>query len=1152
MTDYTQQFLDIESAAHDGAFGSNPRPTPTDAQCLAGNYKVGKISIYGLPIAIEQPRHSYRTGTDSKTGKRWATRLAAHYGYFQRTKGADGDPVDCFIGIYPMAEHAYVINQHVGGQFDEHKVMLCCADENDARITYLNSYEKGWQGLHSIVKTSISQLQWWLKNGNLTKPLLPTHLPYDGLETMTKKITWDATQTPRDITLDQVLYEIRRADAGENLVLDAINMADILEGVDEIMVLDALVTPYAKLQRKMEVLQGVMNRAGGSITVLAMQLSDPFKQNGVAQVAAVFELSDGQTVSVFFHNPDVTPGKIVPSDELISWKWLLNKKDITIVVAPERGQDLNVKAVAERIIKLAEKNSAAFQRANSKRAENLAAIESLKAEIPVLEKELSDAQKELELVKFEADNKAIADVENQNKASADFAQAIYQSLIDDYGWQNQGMEGKPLSWVTKTIGGGREGGVINPNGDRRVSAKVQVDKLVAMWGDNPLVSVDIDREADAKANAGKLDTAVNAEDPRYVAPAQIDWSKATALDTDAKIQALGLARIDEIGNENVYIEKDGQPYYMKPPGTEKYSVGEYDFSNEVVFGDSTGKIGDPTSPEGYAKIKGIANMELRYRDVLNSFFQARIAAVWSALKEIGWEGAEKSYDSTKNGFLAKFNFKQVGGGGNIVGYWVEIKDGADIQAEIGDNLTGTPADVAAQIDAVVTSSGTVTKDNYPKKENQVKYSVNILEDEELGLELYVARHNYEEKKSIKFFIKKNGEFTGVRFEDGDIAEQYSGNMDITGIPFSFFAGNPPSDDGIESIINRALASIDNPPKADLPQGDTTTEPDLTEDENLDREDVLSVNQGAFDKFRESHQWMLQKDIAEGEEWVSDYEELMAFEETAFLVEQEAQAYGGKVVFGNFDHTAYNANIFDKASPSESAVLPGSIIGEIADKAGNIVARFRVEENGMLTMYKGASGLDHAADPTMAVSRINAAVAAVFGGEANKVKTEYPHEKAARIEREAEDFGKGKDGFIGAVSGGDLEESLTAEGVVWPAWGLVVYPDGTVQAQFALGGGQYAGGDRMDSPESAYESATNTNAWKSLASPEPAANPAQPHIDTLQSIVDGNSDSEDLDALLDKIDAAAAALEAAGLAEQYDELIGKAATKWASLDQQANG
>jgi len=223
---------------------------------------------------------------------------------------------------------------------------------------------------------------------------------------MTNTITWDSTQNPEQMTIDKVLYEIRRADAGENLILDSVTMADILAEADEIMALDALISPYAKLQRKMEVLQAVMDRAGSAIKPVAMQLSDPFKQNGVAQVAAVFELSDGQTISIFFHNPDVTPAKIAPTDELISWKWLLNKRDITIVVAPERGQDLNVKAVAERVIKLAEKNSAAFQRANVRRAENLAAIESLKVEIPALERELKRWQHELEVAKIEEEHRS--------------------------------------------------------------------------------------------------------------------------------------------------------------------------------------------------------------------------------------------------------------------------------------------------------------------------------------------------------------------------------------------------------------------------------------------------------------------------------------------------------------------------------------------------------------------------------------------------------------------------------------------------------------------------------------------------------------------------------------------------------------------------
>lgn len=902
MTDYTQQFLDIENAAHDGAFGHNIRPTPTDRQCEAGNYKVGRVQIYGMPVSIEQPRNSYRTGTD-KSGQQWRTRMAAHYGYFTGTRGADGDPVDCFIGPYPQAETAWIINQHVGGAFDEHKVMICFPDEQTARRAYLDSYDRGWNGLHSMVTASISQLRWWLKNGNLKRPLKPEHLPYEGLETMNQRIIWDSAQ-PQDYTFAQLLYHVQRADGDEGLILDSVNMADIMAEADEILVLDALVTPYARLQRKMEVLQSVMERIGGEVKPVAVQVSEPYKQGGVAQVAAVFELSDGQTISIFFHNPDVAPAKIGPTDELISWKWMLNKKDITIVVAPEKGDDLNVKIVAERIIKLAEKNSAAFQRANTKRAENMAVIESLKAEIPVLEKELSDAQKELELVKFEADNKAINDVEAQKKANEDFAQAVYQSLIDDYGWQNQGMDGKPLSWVTKTIGGGRMGGVVNPNGDRRVSAKVQGDKLVAMWGDNPLVSVDIDREAGAKANAGKLDAEVNAEDPRYVAPAQIDWSKARELDTDAKVQALGVARIDEIGSENVYIEKDGKPYYMKPPGTGRYSVGEYDFSNEVVFGDSTGKIGDPTSPEGYAKIKGNANMELRYQDVLDSFFQSRIAAVWQALKAVGWEGTGKSYDSTKNGFLAKFNFKNVGAGANVVGYWVEVKDGADTQAEIGDNLTGTPEDVAAQIDAVVTNSGQVTKDNYP-------------------------------------------------------------------------------------------------PVPEVPQGDAPSDQSQTE---VDPNDMRGL---------------------------------------AFAIEKDGKLFiSGSV-----------PKFSEKSDTTDIAYYK-----KIADQVGG-------------NLYVGGIS----------------------------------------TERKSVDAGS-------LILGMTWEELQARQRKEWT-------PE-IVKSKM---------------PKDAV-----------LVYSAPASDPSQPHIDTLQSIVDGNSDGEDLDALLDKIDAAASALEAAGLAEQYDELIGQAATKWALIDKERNG
>ncbi|CAM3836088.1 DUF2958 domain-containing protein [Castellaniella denitrificans] len=497
----------IERAAHEGAFGQNLTPEPSEAQCRAGNYKVGRVSLYGLNLAIEQPRGSTRSGVDEKTGKAWSSRMAAHYGYIGGTTGADGDGVDCFIGPLPESERAYVINQNIGGQFDEHKVMLAFPDLASARAAYLNSYERGWDGLESIVPASLSQLKWWLDNGDLKSPLRADTLPKEGLDTM-KKTHWNTDALPYDTTLDKVLYDIRRSDSGEGLLLDAVTAQEIIDDADGALAFDALVTPYAKLERRMELLRGIMERTGDKVKPIALQVTDPFKQRGVANVAAIFELSDGQTVTIFFHNPDVTPNKMAPADEVISWKWLLNKKDITIVVAPERGADLNIREVARRIMRLAEKNSEAFQRVNATRAARMQNIQTLKDEITTLETELATAQHELEVAKVAA-------------------------------------EGKP----------------------------------------------------------------------------------------------------------------------------------EF----------------DPTTPEGYAKVRGDEALQLYWQDRLDAFFQGRIVAVRNALRALGWEGREPSDTRLYKGEAeVQPTFTHVGAGRNVAGW---AMNGID------DDLTKTPEDYAAQVDA---------------------------------------------------------------------------------------------------------------------------------------------------------------------------------------------------------------------------------------------------------------------------------------------------------------------------------------------------------------------------------------------------------------------------------------------------------------------
>lgn len=220
-----------------------------------------------------------------------------------------------------------------------------------------------------------------------------------------KRIYWDKEAHPIDTNLIQALYEMRCEDGGNPLLLDAVTVEDIIDDADETVSMDALVTPFSKLERRMTVMQNVMNRTGTDVRVLAMQVTPPFKNRGVTNVATIFELSDGQTISVFFHNPDTTPNRLAPTDEMISWKWLLNKKDVTIAVAPEQGKDLNVHEVARRLMRLADRNSAAFARANKRRAERLQAIQTAKDEVAQLEEELVRIQKDIEAARIDLEDK---------------------------------------------------------------------------------------------------------------------------------------------------------------------------------------------------------------------------------------------------------------------------------------------------------------------------------------------------------------------------------------------------------------------------------------------------------------------------------------------------------------------------------------------------------------------------------------------------------------------------------------------------------------------------------------------------------------------------------------------------------------------------
>ncbi|WP_395601226.1 hypothetical protein AB4P95_29880 (plasmid) [Pseudomonas sp. A1437] len=619
----TDVFSKLQSAAHAGAFGMGSTAQPTPAQIRAGNYAKGTVRLHGLRITIETPMFQSRRGKDD--GKPWSITCMAHYGYVNGTRGADGDAVDVFVGPAPESLRVYVINQKgKAGTFDEHKVMLGFIDQDQACTAYMNSYEKGWTGLGSVAACTIKQFKYWLKHGDLSRPLSPDlpNIPKDEALSMTDVFArWGADNLPVGQTVGALLYELRRSDP-DGLMFDSATMADITESLaDDGTMLDAMVIEYKQFERKAGQLLKVMQNVGGEVQAATVEVSKPFKNKGTTQVAMLFGMSDGQSVSVFFHNPDSTPNKLMPADELISWKWVQNKKDITAVVAPESGQDLNPRIVARRIMSLIQKNSAKFIKANEGKAARTAAldeqkalVESKTAELAALDTQISELTAQLEAQKAELATTITPEPVNEPEAeaaiaNADASNASYMAStlakIPAIKAEIEALGGVPMTeaeFMDRVNAGTNQGFSVAELQSKLADAKAQLagiqsgsvkprtivgkggtKKGATAWLNNMIAEVET-----ALANDGFMYT-VNVSNYAYNLNAQLRELKAKAADPVAPVStasilledyadvaALGSATVLSVGSENVYFDKDGKQYMTKLLNTDDYEpkVGE--------------------------------------------------------------------------------------------------------------------------------------------------------------------------------------------------------------------------------------------------------------------------------------------------------------------------------------------------------------------------------------------------------------------------------------------------------------------------------------------------------------------------------------------------------------------------------------------------
>lgn len=97
---------------------------------------------HGLDISIETDKGETRSGTDPD-GNTWTTTMAYPYGYLRRTRGVDGDHLDCYLGPDEDAAYVYVIHQidPTSGKYDEDKVMLDFSNEDAAKRAFLRHYD---------------------------------------------------------------------------------------------------------------------------------------------------------------------------------------------------------------------------------------------------------------------------------------------------------------------------------------------------------------------------------------------------------------------------------------------------------------------------------------------------------------------------------------------------------------------------------------------------------------------------------------------------------------------------------------------------------------------------------------------------------------------------------------------------------------------------------------------------------------------------------------------------------------------------------------------------------------------------------------------------------------------------------------------------
>lgn len=549
----------------------------------------------------EQTRYSrYETGFIEGEYRDMLALIADETGFdglgFDAKAGSNDDSWHV-VNLFENGGH-YVDSVAIGGALDEDHALSLATTQFDclgADYGVLVGYAEGMQFdyMTDDQAWSIDAISKLLDNPSQDKHYLPIITSKELQEEATRAafndVQWDnLSLSSHGGSLTNLYTDMIRADTFKELTQEFDLQQALIDLEAEEAEFDSIMETVNRLPMLKDRLFRAMSQASNeTLSVTNVTQTKPFKRGGVVNVAFVFDLSDGQKLSIWFHNPDSTPSKLLAGDMMVSWKWLLNKRDVTAILSPVNGQTVKIPTLARKMMLLASKNSKNFKRAQERKAKRDADINEAQSNIEKKKQTIEQLDNDIASLKDQIDAAMKA---NKGKADKDTTETTNDDSSQDMNIQVNSIDIDSLD--------------IEPRYKKRLLDGVQ----------RGLGILDTAAQTKLKQNIESLKTQLTSMGVSFISEGEYQEKINSNEESGFSVQSLqddlkeSVSQLHKLVNKQIRPSKIVGTGYKDNRAVAFENLGLNIAENEVVL---------RTQPSGFYKTVNLSNYET-YLDVLVS------------------------------------------------------------------------------------------------------------------------------------------------------------------------------------------------------------------------------------------------------------------------------------------------------------------------------------------------------------------------------------------------------------------------------------------------------------------------------------------------------------------------------------------------------